>query len=531
MNYQALKSFSHSPNRFPSKKGSKWVCFLIICWMAASVFGASTPPGLNFTTGPESGDIFREFVFKMNCWGFHPEKQFEVKIDDLQDAIKAEMAVENWGGHVGTSQQRIVINGKANSPVYYPLPKNTPSDPECYHREMYGNAAMEFPLSLLKEGTNKIMFLQDKQICHGWGAPHTLTYALIFRIYYKSTKPHPTGEITSPVNGAVLGPSNTLSAIVKEGGSKIRMVHFIGEYEDFDFEGNGMFRQWHYTYMYGKMARSLGRSTGAPHSLTWKTSKIPDQTKPMKIAAIITDAKGYRYMTPAVTNLTLQRKFSVSLFKAIDVPENFNVRTGAKKGCTIQLTREISDASSVKLILSTWSAKGPIDPATGKPEEPGTTLYINGKKLLNQFGIHHAPSLNIFDVPLDYFQAGAKTCKFEMESPTTHHACEVNWPGPALLATYGDPSAIKAARQSNTDVPSLNLDSHSNGFVYRVNNVGPYVFEVVDLRGRKIKCITGNGPVGKSEIHLPQNLASGVYFGRIISQGEASIRKLCIARP
>jgi hypothetical protein len=106
---------------------------------------------------------------------------------------------------------------------------------------------------------------------------------------YDDTRPHATGRITSPTRGTTFGDSLVLR--LDSADPDIAQVDFIGLYKDFDYEGNGVYRQWHYNYRYGRISRHLGSVAEAPLALTWHTDWVPDQDLPIQVVARIRNAR------------------------------------------------------------------------------------------------------------------------------------------------------------------------------------------------------------------------------------------------
>lgn len=391
-------------------------------------------------SSPGPGDVFKEFTyvplqdhfaeldpncprkadpnFDMRNWQHQVTKKLNI---ELGDAIRAEMSVEYWGGHIGTSEQKFRVNG--HDWIYIPQPHNTSGSPQCYYRTILGNETVPIPLEYLKDGCNEFQFTCGPQICHNFNWGFYWIYSFTVYIYYNSLKPHTEGKITSPVSGSTTGDSPRITLSPSSPPGSIKQVDFIGYYEDFDWDGNGIFRQWQYQTQYGSLRKHLGTTTCAPYTVTWDTEWIQDQDQPIKIMAKITNNNGVCYMTPAVENISLVRKDrSVKMYKASEVPENFGVRVGKKKTCKINITDNLSNAKDARLLLSTWSA--------AHSDEIG----INDKMIVERIGRVHDYSYDSIRVPLDIIKKGTNI--FYIFSKTEHHALEVNWPGPVLLIKY-----------------------------------------------------------------------------------------------
>jgi hypothetical protein len=393
---------------------------------------------------PQPGDVFREYVYQQR---FHELNLASKRTDnvslrqgsagehsldmlDLDEAVRAEVSVEYWGGHIGTSGQVLRVNNGAWLDI--PQPRNTPGKPQCYYRTVLGRATVPIPLEQLKRGRNVFEFRAGPQICYSFDWGFFWVYSFTLRVYYRDSKPHPVGEITSPANGAHIGDFPRLTASARSEMGAIRQVDFIGLYDDFNWEGDGIFRQWHYTTQSGAIRNHLGTAVKPPFGVTWDTQWVPDQSEPVLLAARLTDAHGITYITRPVEVRLARDDRSVKMFTSPDVPENFSVRTGARKECTIPIDADLGRARAARLVLSTWSA--------AHADEVG----LNGDKLLDRIGPVHNFSFDSIPVPLNHLRRGVN--KFHIFSNTKEHAAEVNWPGPVLLVEFGPPAGAAEDR-------------------------------------------------------------------------------------
>jgi len=386
--------------------------------------------------GPRPGDVYREWTWTHRfheCdpnatnegaleWAKEAHRPRPIEIGSLDGAVRAEVSVQIWGGHIGTTDQKFRVNG--GPWIQIPQPRGTPTEPQAYYRTLIGDNAVEVPLEQLREGRNVLAFgagSQLKRFNFGWG--FFWVYSFTVRVYYGDGAPHAAGRIVSPETAAALGEKVRIRAEIEPGAAKVKQVDFIGLYEDFDWEGNGLWRQWHYHYHNGEMTRHLGTATKAPYEVAWDTTWLPDQQRPVRIMARIVSADGTMSITPAVNNLRLSREGrSVRMVKSADVPENFGSRVGKRKKCTLEIPSDPAGAASAKMVLSTWSAKHADE------------LTLNGKLLVERIGPEHNYSFDVLDVPLEMLKQGAN--EFTIFSETEHHAAEVNWPGPVLLLEY-----------------------------------------------------------------------------------------------
>jgi hypothetical protein len=343
-----------------------------------------------------------------------------LSIDDLEGAARAEVSVQYWGGHIGTADQRFRVNGSAWFQI--PQPRGTPTEPQCYYRTVLGENAVEIPLELLKQGENAFEFACGKQIRYGFNWGFFWVYSFTVRVYYGPAKPRPSGRIVAPGDGETLGDTPVMRAEARSPNGEIRQVDFMALYEDFDWEGNGLYRQWHYLLEGGQLSRHVGTATQEPYEVWWDTSWVPDQRRPVRIMARLVDATGLMAMTASVDGLRLGRDKSVRMYKPEYVPENFGVRVGARKACMVFVDDDPAQAEEARLVLSTWSA--------AHADEIG----LNGTKLLDRIGRVHNFSHDAIRVPVELLRKGRN--EFYIFSKTEHHAAEINWPGPVLMLRF-----------------------------------------------------------------------------------------------
>jgi hypothetical protein len=395
---------------------------------------------------PGPGDIFREYIWRgpyvnAGSWqrvthpgataaganAFLPNPVNSITIDDLTNAVGAEIYLEVWGGHAGTSSKAVRLNGHDWIPIAEPLaiPGNS-GDPrlrsaECYQRFTYPSVAV--PLDQLRLGDNEFEFSAGPQICFNFGWGQWGLYAAAFRIYYDDDKPHPTGRIVAPAPGSTFSDSLTLEAVVSSPNGAVERVDFIGSYEDFDYEGNGVYRQWHYRYRYGVMQNQLGTATEAPYAAVWSTAWVPDQPGPMKVMARITDTSGISHMTQPVAGLILARPGrAVKLYKPFDVAPAWQTRVGNRHSSKLFVGDDLERATAAQMMLVTWSG-GDAD-----------AIGINDSTVVKRVGRTHNYSLDAVPVPLELVRQGTNT--LFTYAKTVHHGIEVMWPGIALLVQY-----------------------------------------------------------------------------------------------
>jgi len=396
---------------------------------------------------PAPGDVFREYVWNgpwVNAgnWQrvtdpnaghagaaeFLPNPVNTITIDDLDQAIRAEVTIEQWGGHAGTSNKRLRLNRSDWIPI--PEPGAIPGDSgeqaqaECYQYFTYPSVPL--PLDQVRPGDNTFEFTCDGQICYDFGWGQWGTYGVTFRVYYDNSKPHASGRLVSPAWGVSFGDS---LRITLEGDPDIEQVDFLALYEDFDYEGNGVYREWHHTYRYGRIQHHLGSVLEPPFSLVWHTDWVPDQQEPVQIAARVRGGNGVISVIQPVGDLELRRpEKSVKLYRPFDVPGRWQTRAGGRQACKVFVPHDLNQAMAARMILTTWSGAH------------ADAIGIDEQALVARVGRSHDYSYDEIAVPLAYLQTGSM--ELFTRSATKHHGIEVLWPGICLKVQYSGPAQV-----------------------------------------------------------------------------------------
>lgn len=388
-------------------------------------------------TGPQPGEVYKTFSghWGGNAWRvtdpavkqeggkkFLPNTIREIVIDDLKDAVRAEILIDRWGGHHGTLKKSISFN--ENPWLELPEIQNVPENPEEHMSQ--DNPLVEVPLEHLVEGKNVF-----EATCTGkWWGQWGLNAAVV-RVYYDpAKKAHATAEIAAPANGAQLKDQPVIEVKPLEG--EVKAVEVVGLYEDYDFDGNGVYREWAGAFFKpakdtaGVFANHIGSDNEAPFAVTWDTAWLPDQSEPIEIVARVQDGAGVWSVTQPVTGLTLaERDNPVKLYKASEIPKRFGVRAKKTLSCKIVIPEDVdlSKAVGAQLYLRTWNGTNPEHGAFKFNE-----ATIEGK------GQNHHYALAVHEIPLDALKTGENIVSFQ--SDTKHHHLEVLWPGPGLVVKF-----------------------------------------------------------------------------------------------
>lgn len=420
-------------------------------------------PQQSYAGGPQPGDLYREFathnggdrdwrvtdknaVIKFERAKAHlPNARVEIRIDDLEHAVRAEAMLDRWGGHRGTINKRIRFND--NPWITVPELENVPAGIRPEHLFFQDNPVVDVPLEDLREGINVFDADCDEQDGFGWG--QWGLYSMVVRVYYDNERKDEghriAGRITTPQSGTILGedPSIRIDATATMGVSRIDV---LASYDGYDEDGDGDFGGYHESHFQlvrgeaNEIRDHVGTLWGKPYELTWRTGWVPDQDpEAIAIVARIQDSRGYWFVTEPVERLSLERQdFSVKLYPAIGVPEDFGVRAGATKSCTFHIpdSDSIASATDALLHLRTWHGwDGHHDPIRINDYE----LPVDGK--------NHFYDYDRLTFPVSALKQGDNT--FTIHSDTEHHMLEVLWPGPAITLRFARP---KIDPQADLDI-------------------------------------------------------------------------------
>jgi len=406
------------------------VMFVMLMFMSADCWAQPGP-----------GDIFREYKWRPDrkwqrvtgpdtteprAQKHLPNSVNKIVIDDLDGATKVEAYIEMLLCHGGTVNKRIRVNGNPWIPIpESPLiPGKAGQGPPDAEYQYMRYPSVRLPVKYLRQGNNTFELTCSGGTALGGWWPQWILYGVTFRVYYDNSKPHPTGEITNPTAGSTTGDRPILLATAT-GPQPIKRVDFIGLYEDFNWEGDGNYRQWHYRYLYNEMKNHIGTATVAAYKVAWNDAWVPTQDRPIRLIARILDDTGMCYMTPAVGDIKLRRDRTVRMYKPYDVPRRWSTRAGKTHKCKIDINDDLDEAIAAKIIMSTWNGVAADE------------IGINDEKVVTRVGQDHDLSYDEFEVPLNLIKPGINT--LYTHSTTTHHGIEVQWPGMVLLIKYDEP--------------------------------------------------------------------------------------------
>jgi hypothetical protein len=417
---------------------------------------------------PQPGDIYKEYSRSMteyyqwrvtdpnatSIWipdpSYLTNAVLSIDIDDLGSAIRAEAVIDLWQGHAGTTGKKMRVNG--NDWISIPELTTTGGAGQCWLS--HSNVVVDIPLSNLVTGTNYFEGTNEGQDCHSidWGQHGW--FGIIFRIYYSSDKPHPTGAITSHGSGDSFGEHPTVSASAS-GGAGIQRVDFLAYYDGLDTDGDGVYQDWHYYYHRSHFATSfdieghVGTAWSAPYEATWTTDWVPDQPSgSVKLIARIQDNDGVWFVTNPVQDLTLSRTgLSVKLYKPYGIPEFFYVRAGRSEECYFDIPSgtDLSLATDARVVLSTFNGI-----CGGR--EPSDSYYFRVNNwYAPEFGENHFYSLDYLAMNPSELNEG--TNLFQVYSASLGTALYIHYPAVQVVVRFsGVPVPVQISSFTATAV-------------------------------------------------------------------------------
>jgi len=406
---------------------------------------------------PKAGDVYREYLRANNnsLWRvtnpkarnsraqvYLPNPILDIEITDLTDAIKAEIVLDYWAGHLKTTGRQFRINNGTWKTIPYP-PTITTSG---WNHVFQYNPVIPISLSSLIVGINKLQgtcTYNNSSTDTGWG--QWGWYSIIIRVYYKSTKDHATVAITSPASGSTIDDNPQITVDATTGAQPISRVAVVGYYNGVDENGDGIFNDWHIFYRYRNYFNYLddhvGTSYLSPYSITWKNFFVPNQSG-IKLHARVQDTTGMWYVSNEVTNLTLNRANGAKVILQKGPLKDFLVR--GTKTLSINVS-SVTNLAMSRIHIRHWNG-GVGHSSSGDFENPLTVNSWAGQL----GGSNHSFKQTLVDIPPSKIKAGSNTVTFSSNATSTYneHGIELLWPGPSIITRY-DANAPKIILTSN----------------------------------------------------------------------------------
>jgi hypothetical protein len=345
--------------------------------------------------------------------------------EDLFGLQAAELNLAVWGGHPGTANKRVIVNGKQT----YPLGNYGTEEKNC----TYSYLTIPLKVQHMVNGQNAFQFACDRGESF-WG--HFIIDQAAVRCYLKSDHPDLKknnlqdfeARVQLQPSGSMLPERAHISLSYAQRYEKsIVSVEYFGRYDGFDDNGNRLGNEWHgYTHT-RKYVNHIGKATSPPFALTWDTGMIPSQSGPMAIKALVHLEGGFYYQTEVLDGLVFPAgRDRVELYKCDTLPRPFWSRASNLQTAAINLPHNLTDLESARLMIRVW------DGGEGTVKEP---FKINDHpySITSGRAIHDLVFRSV-EVNVEHLKAGANT--LSLLSDTEHHGIEVLLPGPCLVLRY-----------------------------------------------------------------------------------------------
>jgi len=346
--------------------------------------------------------------------------------EDLFQITGAELYAELWGGHPGTANKRVTINGRST----YQLPKVGTEDGHC----TFSYPVIKLATTDLVNGWNAVQWNVEQGTTF-WG--HAMVDQACLRVAL--TNGHPRlveqglAEFTAtvaarPFETATSEGINLLLDVAEAWRGRIESVTFQGWYAGYDDNGDLRSRDWHGFTQDRLPVAYLGTVAEGQRAINWDTHLLPAQKNVAARAFVrFKDLPGLVYVTAATPHLVVPDRPNaiVHLFESADVPAPFWSRANEKKSCTIVLDLEPTKIEEAELYVTAW---------TGGAGEVKEYFTINGVHHPVAEGSAHTRQFNRLRVDPKILMPGANT--IELLSDTEHHGIEIIYPGPALMIRY-----------------------------------------------------------------------------------------------
>lgn len=440
-------------------------------------------------TGPQPGDIYREYSVNLKLgdnWRvtdpnathsgaaeFLPNPILSITIDDLENAVRAEVLMDIWGGHAGTTGRKFRFNDSAWIDI--PLPSSLSDRSKCYLSEY--NVTLDIPLNYLKEGENFFQGTSGGQVCNDFGWGQWGWYVMMVRVYYSPDKIYTKGRIGNIEKEDTLYDYPTI-IVEADDTASVSEIQLLGKYIGYDEDGDGIYDDWHRAYHEPSISGHIGTKVDYPYEFKWNTRYIPDQElKSVSLIARIKDTSDLWYVTETIDSLSLVRpdSLSVKMYTATGVQPAFSVRAGNSKFCYIKVDSMNNDMEAW-LFHRTWNA-GDDEAASGTIAKP---LVINGEHGYKCYGKNHFYALSNVHLAVGDLIEGFNTVTYS--SNTVHHGIEVLWPGPAIIIRYvkdGDKIADLTSIPADSFVfkepfyPTISTDTEGALIYYTTDGTDP----------------------------------------------------------
>lgn len=385
-----------------------------------------------YERGIEYGNPFYNTRFRVNSpeTSIHPDFMFRSEArengmmqilieEDLCKVERAFLYAELWGGHPGTENKRVSINGRST----YQIPEVGTADENCTH----SYPIISLKITDLVNGYNAIQFACDRGKSF-WGH-FIVDNACLIVILKNDHNDLKNFELTDfypqiisenlddeKVKICLSCPSSFMETISE--------VCYFGYYKGYDENGNCQTEDWHGFTKDRRPTANIGNTNTPPFEIFWDICMIPDQNN-IAIGALIKfkETQNISCLTFSPKKIeTPNRNNLIKLYDSNDLPKPFWSRANNKKTCNIYLDLEPDQIEKAEMHVVLWDGgRGTIDEHF-KLNDFSIPVAGNG---------HHDIIYRIVDVDPKLLQKGLN--EISLLSDTDHHGIEILLPGPALM--------------------------------------------------------------------------------------------------
>jgi hypothetical protein len=347
--------------------------------------------------------------------------------EDLFNLNAAQLYLEMWGGHPGTSGKRFLPNGRQ----FYSVPEVGTAAGQC----TYSYPVIPVKVHHLVTGTNAFQFACDRGSSF-WGhfiidnaavrcfldPYHPDLAEASLKEFYANPKLLNVGSVLKDITEVSISyPKNFEKSIVS--------VDYFGRYLGFDDDGDGHENDWHGFTQKKQYRNHIGSVSKPPFTVKWDATMVPSQPGPMAICAVVKLKDGFNYVTDTLDDLTFGSDRSrVLMYKCSSMPTPFWSRDSKENKAVIELPKDISSIRRAQLMIKIW------DGGEGNVQDP---FKINGHPypITSRRAVHDVV-FTVTDVNPEHLKLGKN--QITLLSDTEHHGIEVLLPGPVLIVRYNE---------------------------------------------------------------------------------------------
>ncbi|MDX2153608.1 MAG: hypothetical protein SFV54_22895 [Bryobacteraceae bacterium] len=324
-----------------------------------------------------------------------------IRVDeDLRKLRGAELYCELWGGHAGTRNKRVTINGRST----YAIPEIGSEGGHCTHQY----PVIPLKVSDLVPGWNAVQFACDQGMSF-WG--HFIVDNACIRAHIAPEDAGLTG-FQATVQAELAGEVAKLRLGATDPGP-IASAEFQGFYEGYDENGDGQWRDWHGFTKARRPVAFVGSS--------WDTSMLPKQGG-MRVRGYVRFHGQQQLLYETGPSPEFSAGGPVRVFRSSDLPAPFWSRAGKRHRATIDVDLDPYKIERAELHVVIW------DGGRGNTKDH---FKLNGRPLEVAARGRHDVIYRVLTLAPIWLRQGPN--QIELLSDTEQHGLEVLLPGPAIV--------------------------------------------------------------------------------------------------